>query len=67
MQQDPNQAPVETGKRAMFAHPPWTVGIVLIFGVLSIISGFSNPIWFVLGGPCILVLLLYLYVRLTKR
>jgi len=42
------------------------VGVVLVLGVLALIAGFSDPIWFVLGGPCILVLVLYLYVRFKR-
>ena len=51
----------------MFAHQPWMVGMVLIFAVLAIIAGLSDPIWFLLGGPCILVLALYIYVRIGYR
>jgi hypothetical protein len=51
--------------RPMFPHPPWMVGVVLILAVLSILAGFSNPIWFALGMPSILVLILYIYVRVV--
>jgi hypothetical protein len=54
-------------ERPLFPHPPWMVGIVLIFAVLSILAGFSDPIWFLLGLPCILVLALFIYVKITKR
>jgi hypothetical protein len=57
----------ETMERPLFAHPPWTVGVVLVFAVLAIIAGLSDPIWFFVGMPCILVLLLYLYVRIIAR
>jgi hypothetical protein len=43
------------------------VGIVLILGGLAVIAGLSDPIWFVLGAPCILVLLLFIYVRFVKK
>jgi hypothetical protein len=51
----------------MFAHQPWMVGMVLIFGVLAVIAGFSDPIWFLLGMPCILALVLYIYARIKSR
>jgi hypothetical protein len=54
-------------ERPVFAHPPWMVGIVLILAILAIIAGFSDPIWFLLGLPCILVLALFIYVRIAKR
>jgi hypothetical protein len=57
----------KVNERPLFAHPPWTVGIVLIFAVLAILAGFSDPIWFLLGLPCILVLVLFIYVRIAKR
>ena len=57
----------DSNERPMFAHPPWTVGIVLVFAVLAIIAGLSDPIWILLGLPCILVLVLYIYVRIVKR
>jgi len=43
------------------------VGIVLIFAVLSILAGLSDPIWLLLGLPCILVLALFIYVRIVTR
>ena len=60
MTENPNERP-------LFAHPSWMVGIVLIFAILAIMAGFSDPIWFLLGLPCILVLVLFIYVRITKR
>jgi hypothetical protein len=54
-------------ERPLFPHPPWTLGIVLIFGVLSVLAGISNPIWFLLGAPFILVLALFLYSRIVIR
>jgi hypothetical protein len=57
----------DTHQRPLFPHPPWMVGIVLIFGVLAILAGFSDPIWFFLGLPCIIVLILYIYVRISRR
>ena len=57
----------DLNERPLFAHPPWTVGIVLIFAVLAILAGFSDPIWFLLGLPCILVLALFIYARIKTR
>jgi hypothetical protein len=57
----------DLNERPLFPHPPWTVGIVLIVAVLAIIAGFSDPIWFLLGLPCILVLALFIYVRIARR
>ena len=53
--------------RPLFPHRPWMVGIVLLFGVLSIIAGFSDPIWLLLGAPCILALALFIYARIVAR
>jgi membrane-bound ClpP family serine protease len=63
---NPDDKP-DAKERPMFAHPPWTVGIVLCLAVLAIIAGLSDPIWILLGLPCILVLALYIYVRIVKR
>jgi len=57
----------DVNERPLFAHPPWTVGIVLIVAVLAIFAGFSDPIWLLLGLPCILVLALFIYVRIATR
>jgi 4-hydroxybenzoate polyprenyltransferase len=43
------------------------VGIVLIFAVLAILAGFSDPVWFLLGLPCILALVLYIWARIKTR
>jgi hypothetical protein len=57
----------EEKERPLFAHQPWMVGLVLIFGVLAILAGLSDPIWLLLGAPCILALALYIYVQIVKR
>lgn len=57
----------EPVERPLFPHPPWTVGIVLVIAVCAILAGLSDPIWLLLGAPCILVLLLFLYVRIAAR
>jgi hypothetical protein len=54
-------------ERPLFPHPEWMVGIVLIFAILSILGGLSDPIWFLLGLPCILVLVLYIWARIKTR
>ncbi len=51
----------------LFPHPPWTVGIVLVFAVLAILAGFNDPTWLLLGAPFILVLALFIYVRIKGR
>jgi hypothetical protein len=53
-----------TAERPLFLHPRWTVGVVLIFGVAAIVAGLGNPVWFLIGAPCILVLVIYVWVRL---
>ena len=51
--------------RPIFAHRPWMVGIVLVFAVVALIAGFSDPIWLLVGAPFILVLVLYIGVRIV--
>jgi len=63
---DPDNEP-DAGERRIFAHAPWMVGMVIVLAVLAIIAGFSDPIWFLLGLPCILVLALFVYVRIATR
>ena len=69
MIEDPEEPKDESiaKERPLFPHPPWMVGIVLILAVLSIIAGLSDPIWLLLGLPCILVLALFIYVKIAKR
>jgi hypothetical protein len=54
-------------ERPVFAHPQWMVGVVLIFGVVAILAGLNDPIWFVIGFPAILVLAVWLWVRWRTR
>jgi predicted signal transduction protein with EAL and GGDEF domain len=63
---DPDDSP-KASERPLFAHPPWMLGIVLVSAVWAIIAGLSDPIWLLLGLPCILVLVLYIYVRIATR
>lgn len=54
-------------ERPFFPHPPWTVGVVLVFGVVFLLLGaLGNPLWLVGGSPFILVLLLWLAVRAVQ-
>jgi hypothetical protein len=57
----------DANERPLFPHPPWMVGIVLVIAVAAIIAGLSDPIWLLLGLPCILVLALFIYVRIATR
>jgi len=51
-----------------FPHPPWTVGLVLVGGVITLLFGMLvSPIWLLVGSPFVLTLLLWLYVRLFAR
>jgi hypothetical protein len=63
---DPSKTP-DGDRHPVFAHQPWMVGIVLVFAVFAIIAGLRDAIWFFLGAPFILVLVLYLYVRFATR
>lgn len=51
-----------------FPHPPWTVGLVLVAGGITLLFGvLVSPIWLVVGSPFLLALVLWLYVRLFAR
>ncbi len=51
-----------------FPHPPWTVGLVLVGGVITLLFGILvSPIWLLVGSPFVITLLLWLYVRLIVR
>jgi len=48
-----------------FVHPPWTLGLVLVAGVITLLFGtLVSPVWLLVGSPFVLVLALWLYVRL---
>jgi hypothetical protein len=66
---DPTAAPGnDTLERSPFPHPPWTVGLVLVAGGITLLFGILvNPIWLVVGSPFVLALFLWLYVRLFVR
>ena len=53
-------------ERAVFQHPQWMVGVVLIFAVIAIVAGLENPIFLLIGSPCILVLVIYVWVRFIR-
>lgn len=63
----PGDGGQEPREKPMFAHQPWMVGMVLVFGVVAILAGLVNPVWFLIGAPCILVLAVYIYVRIVGR
>lgn len=47
-----------------FPHPPWTVGVVLVIGVVMLALGLlGHPLWLLMGSPFILTLLVWLVVR----
>ncbi len=58
---------MEPEERPVFRHPQWLVGVVLVFGVGFIIAGLSNPIWFLIGFPCILTLVVWVWVKAAGR
>ena len=53
--------------RPAFAHPQWLVGIVLILGAMAVVAGLSEPVWLLIGAPCIAVLVLYVWVRIRHN
>ncbi len=51
-----------------FPHPPWTVGLVLVGGVITLLFGILvSPVWLLVGSPFVITLLLWLYIRLFVR
>ncbi len=48
----------------VFQHPQWMVGVVMIFAVVAIVAGLSQPIWWLVGSPFILALVIFIWVRL---
>ena len=47
----------------LFLHPSWSVGVVLVFAMLTIFAGLDNPIWFLIGSPFLLVMAIFIWVR----
>ena len=62
----PDASPGSDGP-PVFQHPQWMVGIVLIFAVVAIGAGLSNPVWWLIGSPFILALVIYVWVWLSVR
>ena len=54
----------EPPERPVFQHPQWMLGVVLIFALVAIVAGLRNPVWWLIGSPCILVLAVWVYVRI---
>ena len=67
-QEDPDDplATPQLDERPLFQHPEWMVGVVLIFGVAAVFAGLANPVWLLIGSPCILVLAIYAWVRFRR-
>jgi len=61
----PGGAPETPGaeQRPLFLHPQWMVGVVVVLGVAAVLAGLNNPVWFIIGAPCILVLIVWVWVR----
>ncbi|MCH7823518.1 MAG: hypothetical protein IH849_01840 [Acidobacteria bacterium] len=52
----------------VFPHPPWTVGLVLVGGVITLLFGILvSPIFLLVGSPFVITLLLWLYIRMIVR
>lgn len=56
----------EGAGRPLFLHPPWTVGVVLVFAVVALLLGLGgHPVWLLIGSPFILVLAVWLWARIA--
>ena len=56
----------EGAGRPLFLHPPWTVGVVLVFAVVTLLIGLGgHPVWLLIGSPFILVLALWVWARVA--
>jgi len=53
----------EAPEPPIFRHPQWLLGVVLVFGVVAILAGLRNPVWFLIGFPAILTLIVWIWVR----
>ncbi len=60
------EQPPEAPEPALFKHPQWMVGIVMILGVTAIVAGLSDPVWWLIGSPFILVLAILIWIRLAR-
>ncbi|HJO02457.1 MAG TPA: hypothetical protein QGG47_00630 [Acidobacteriota bacterium] len=65
---DPRLGPAVDGLNPpTFQHPPWTVGVVLVFAVVALLFGILvRPIWLLVGSPFILTLFVWIGVRFTQ-
>jgi hypothetical protein len=54
----------DTNERPPFPHPPWMVGVILALAVLVLFVGLADPIWLLIGSPCLLALVIYMYVKI---
>lgn len=66
-QEPPGAAPPNANEeRPVFRHPQWMVGVVLIFAVIALVAGVEKPVFLLIGFPCILVLVIYVWVRFVR-
>jgi hypothetical protein len=65
-EEPPAPLPPMGTEKPVFMHPQWTVGVVLILGVVAIVAGLQNPIWFLIGSPFILTLGIYAWTRFVR-
>ena len=54
-------------ERPVWAHQPWMMGLVLVVAFITILAGLFDPVWFLIGAPCILVLVVYAAVKIISR
>ena len=66
-QTDEEEGPPDLLTPSPFPHPPWTVGVVLVIGVVMLLLGvLGHPLWLLMGSPFVLTLLVWLWVRLVS-
>ncbi len=53
-------------ERPTFIHPQWSVGIVIMLGLVSLLLGLGNPLWLLGGSPFILTLAVWVVVRVVQ-
>jgi hypothetical protein len=61
--EDEGEAELPPPPQPLFLHPSWSVGVVLVFAMLTIFAGLRNPIWFLIGSPFLLVMAVFIWVR----
>ena len=69
MEYDPDTDPTvepETTERPVFNHPQWMLGVILIFAVYAIVAGMFNPVYWLIGSPCILALAVWIYAKIKS-